>query len=192
MRGPGASSIGTIRVLVRHLMRQFISLDAVGTGGEVKELVAAILTLLAAPGYFLAVITVLGGPRLGQHWRVAALPPLLRYWKEEWLLFTLSMAATAVLAAVHWKSLALDAGDYRILGPLPVRRSSPVAGCLRGYRDAEGRAPGAALPEMVSLALCGRTQWLTLLALSRREGWRGPLVFDDRAIPFVTRLGLDD
>ena len=109
-------------MLARHFVRQFFSLDAIATGGEVKEIVAALLTLLAAPGYLLAFLTVLGGPRLGQWWRVVGLPPLLWYWKEEWLILTLSMAASAVLAAVHWKSFVLDTRDYRILGPLPIPR----------------------------------------------------------------------
>ena len=91
---------------------------------------AAIVTLLAAPGYLLAIVTVIGGPRLGQFWLVADLPPLLRYWKEEWLVLTLSMMATAVLAAVQWKSFVLDTRDYRILGPLPLRRSTVLVAKL--------------------------------------------------------------
>jgi len=119
--GPETTA-GTVRVLTRHFLRQFFSLEAIGTGGEVKEIVAALLTLLAAPGYLLAVLTVLGGPRLGQWWLVKHLPPLLWYWKEEWLVLTLSMCAMGVVAAVHWKSFVLDTRDYRILGPLPLPR----------------------------------------------------------------------
>jgi len=142
-------------MLTRHFLRQFFSLDAVATGGEVKEIVAALLALLAAPGYLLAILTVLGGPRLGQFWLVKHLPPLLWYWKEEWLVLTLSMGAMAVVTAVHWKSFVLDSRDYRILGPLPLpprlggcssgpppstrpsasvtRRSPPVALIARGW-----------------------------------------------------------
>jgi hypothetical protein len=121
---------GTTRVLVRHFLRQSFSLETIATGGEVREIVFAILALLAAPGYLLAVLTLIGGPRMGRYWEVAGLPPLLVFWKEEWLLLSLSMAATAVVAAVHWKSFVLDTRDYRILGPLPVRRASVLVAKL--------------------------------------------------------------
>jgi hypothetical protein len=114
---------GTTRVLVRHFLRQSFSLEAIATGGEIREIVFAVLTLLAAPGYLLAVLTLIGGPRMGRYWEVAGLPPLLVFWKEEWLILTFSMAAAAVVAAVQWKSFVLDVHDYRILGPLPVRRA---------------------------------------------------------------------
>jgi hypothetical protein len=68
---------GATRVLVRHFLRQFFSLESVASGGEVKEIVVVILTMLAAPGYLLAVLTLIGGPRLGRWWEVAGLPPLL-------------------------------------------------------------------------------------------------------------------
>ena len=120
---PPGNAGGRFSILVRLFLRQFGSLESVSTGGELKEAVLAVLTLLAAPGYYVATKAVWHSPStvVRLHERT---PPLLWYWSEEWLLLVMSLAATGVLAALQWKSFVLEARDFRILGALPVPRRS--------------------------------------------------------------------
>lgn len=113
--------------LVRHFLAQFASFEAVSPSGQVRRAVIAIVSLMAAPGYLMAVVTARSARRA-----VLAHPGQLRpelwLWAQEWTLFTVSLAAITVLVAVQWESLVLGRRDYRILGVLPLaRRTVTVA-----------------------------------------------------------------
>ncbi len=113
---------GRFSVLVRLFLGQFESLESVSTGGELKEAVVAVLTLLAAPGYYVSTMAVWHSPRATVRLLQEGTPRLLWYWNEEWLLLVMSLAATGVLAALQWRSFVLEARDFRILGALPLSR----------------------------------------------------------------------
>jgi hypothetical protein len=59
----GQESRRLFAVLVRLFLRQFASLESVSTGGELKQAAVAILTLLAAPGYYVSTMAVWNMPR---------------------------------------------------------------------------------------------------------------------------------
>ncbi len=107
--------------LVRHFLAQFASFEAISPSGELKRAVIAIVSLLAAPGYLLAVLAARGSTRMAFA-ATGRLPPELWLWREEWVLFVVSLSAVAVLVAVQWESLVLRGRDYRILGVLPLAR----------------------------------------------------------------------
>ncbi len=115
--------------LVRHFLRQFVSFETLATGGELKHAAIAVLSLLAGPGYFVALATYAGLTRrlIAGRGRV---PPLLLLWNEEWLVFTLSFAAVVVLVSLQWRGFALSERDFRILGVLPLRRRTVMAAKL--------------------------------------------------------------
>jgi hypothetical protein len=120
--GPTVEKSRPVSVLVRHFLREMTSLESIGTGGDIKHAVVAILSLLATPGYYVSVMAVWHGPRLALRYVRDGVPPLLWHWNEVWLLLVMSFVATSVLVAIQWRSLALDARDYRILGTLPLTR----------------------------------------------------------------------
>ena len=117
---PGDEPVSAFSVLLRHFLRQFWSLESVATGGDVKHLLVAVLSLLAGPGLLAAMFAVKTSPRVHYQHLLDGLDPLLWYWDEEWLLLVISMVATGALVAMQWRSLVLGTRDCRVLGVLPV------------------------------------------------------------------------
>jgi hypothetical protein len=113
------------RVLVELFLRQFVSFEATATGGEAKHAIIAVVSLLAAPGYLAAIVAARGSRAtfLAKSGRV---PPSLWLWREEWLLFAISLVVVATIVAVNWRALTLGERDRRILGLLPVPRRTLV------------------------------------------------------------------
>jgi hypothetical protein len=114
--------------------------------------VIAIVSLLAAPGYLMAVVTVRGARRAAQQ-AGGLLQPELWLWRQEWTLFVVSLSAVLVLVAVQWQSLVLGGRDYRILGVLPLLRRTVTAAKLASVaivvvllHGAVNTLPGIILP----------------------------------------------
>jgi hypothetical protein len=110
-------------VLLRHFVAQFASFESLSPSGEAKNAVIAIVSLLAAPGYLAAVLAVRGRLRMALA-NTGRLPLEEWLWRQEWVLFTVSLSAVAVLVAVQWESFLLGSRDRRILGLLPVARGT--------------------------------------------------------------------
>jgi hypothetical protein len=115
--------------LVRHFLRQFTSFEAVSTGGEARNAIIAVVSLVAGPGYLTAVVTARGG-RARELTHAGIMPPDLWLWSPEWLLFSVSLVSVTALLAVQWRSFVLGGRDYRILGALPVRRRTVMSARL--------------------------------------------------------------
>jgi hypothetical protein len=132
VRGAAAALAGgrdALLTLVRHFLKQFASFESISPWGEPKHAVIAVVSLLAAPGYLMAVVTVrstYGTARV----EAAAFPPHLWLWAQEWHLLTVSLSAAAVLVAVQWRAFVLSGRDYRILGVLPLERRVVTAAKL--------------------------------------------------------------
>lgn len=118
------------RLLFHHFLRQHASFEGVATGGEAKYVVIAVVSLLAGPGYLTAVMAAHGAALLALVFR-GRLPPELWLWKEEWLLFAVSLVTVATLTAVQWRSFVLGGRDYRILGILPLARRAVMSAKLQ-------------------------------------------------------------
>jgi hypothetical protein len=118
---PRADRPAGFPVLLRHFLTQFASFESLVPSGEARQAVIAIVSVLATPGYMLAVLTVRGGVRMALV-NGGRVPPHLWLWMQEWTLLTVSLSVVAVLLAVQWESFVLGARDYRILGVLPVPR----------------------------------------------------------------------
>lgn len=138
--------------LVRHFLAQFASFEAVSPSGHARRAVIAIVSLLAAPGYLMAVVTVRGARRAALQ-AAGALQPELWLWRQEWTLFVVSLSAVMVLVAVQWQSLVLGGRDYRILGVLPLPRRTVTAAKLASVaivvlllHGAVNALPGIILP----------------------------------------------
>ncbi len=115
--------------LVRHFLKQFASFESISPWGEPKHAVIAVVSLLAAPGYLMAVVTARSACRMARV-DAAAFPPHLWLWAQEWHLLTVSLSAAAVLVAVQWRAFVLSGRDYRILGVLPLERRVVTAAKL--------------------------------------------------------------
>ncbi len=234
------------RALVRHFLRQFASFESVATGGEIKEAVVAILSLLAGPGLLVSMFAIRGGPRLALTHLLDGLDPLVWYWGEEWWAFRVTEATgsgdymTALRAAalraavlpvlglafvayvllwgfglalahVAWAlALALVTIEWLFFGfrkiPFTCSYQPGKARLRANWPTALLIAPVycGALPELSAWALRRPAAWLVGLALLV-AAWRGlasihawerqrrdALVFDDKPIPLLTRLGLED
>ena len=108
-------------VLVRLFLKQFASFESLAPWGEPKHAVIAIVSLLAGPGYLMAVVTARTAHAMARA-NAGHFPPQLWLWAQEWHLFTISLAAVAVLAAVQWPCFVLGGRDHAILGVLPLER----------------------------------------------------------------------
>jgi hypothetical protein len=108
-------------VLVRLFLKQFASFESIAPWGEPKHAVIAIVSLLAGPGYLMAVVTARTAHAMARA-NAGHFPPQLWLWAQEWHLFTISLAAVAVLVAVQWPCFVLGGRDHGILGVLPLER----------------------------------------------------------------------
>jgi hypothetical protein len=160
------------RVLFRHFLHQFVSFEATATGGEAKHAIVAVVSLLAAPGYLSAIAAARGSRAtyLAKQGRVA---PSLWLWREEWLLFSVSLVVVAVVVALCWRALVLGPRDHRILGVLPLRRTTVVRAKLASVaavvlllHAAINTLPGLWLPVASPLGYlrCAAALQLALLA----------------------------
>lgn len=118
------------RLLFHHFLRQYGSFEAIGTGGEAKYVLIAVVSLLAGPGYLISVMTASGGPMLALT-HAGRVPPELWLWKQEWLLLAVSLVTVAGLVAIQWRSFVLGGRDYRILSLLPMARRSVMSAKLQ-------------------------------------------------------------
>ena len=117
------------QLLFCHFLRQHASFEGIATGAEAKYVVIAVVSLLAGPGYLAAVAAARGGAMLALV-NEGRLPRELWLWKQEWLLFAVSLVTVAGLAAVQWRSFVLGGRDHRILGLLPIPRRTVMSAKL--------------------------------------------------------------
>ena len=106
------------RVLVRHFLRELLDHDLISPHADRHQvLTVGVATLLSASLF----VTVLLG------WRYVAMPfqspgrTALLAIDDRLFQAGLSMVVLALVAALEWDALAIDARDASALGPLPIR-----------------------------------------------------------------------
>jgi hypothetical protein len=117
------------RLLFGHFLRQHASFEGIATSAEAKLVVIAVVSLLAGPGY-LAALSAAQGAAYRSFLYQGRLAPELWLWKQEWLLFAISLVTVGALVAIQWRSFVLGGRDYRILGLLPIRRRDVMSAKL--------------------------------------------------------------
>lgn len=114
---------GQFRLLTRHFLRRFIDNDLIAPGQDLHASLAAVLAafLIVSATVALAFISKYNGYAaqslsLGEKLTMAL--------DDKTLLVGGAMIVMALATVLAWDSLSLDARDFAILGPLPIR---PIA-----------------------------------------------------------------
>ena len=105
-------------LLVRHFLRRFLDNDLLSPNADQHDVMAAACAALVAPGLAATVL-------LSFKYQFFFSPPgvtSLLALDDRVLYFGCSMTIMALVAAVTWDALSLDARDTAILGTLPVSR----------------------------------------------------------------------
>jgi len=105
-------------LLVRHFLRRFLDNDLLSPNADRHEVIATACAALVAPGLAATVL-------LSFKYQFVFNPPgvtSLLALDDKVLYFGCSMTIMALVAAVTWDALSLDARDAAILGTLPVSR----------------------------------------------------------------------
>lgn len=107
------------RLLTRHFFRRFFDNDLISPHIDLHENVTLILAALVSTTIFLSVIlaakAMFGIPTPG--------PTAVLSLIDNFRFLGASMIAMALVAALQWDALSLDARDTYNLGPLPIQRS---------------------------------------------------------------------
>ncbi len=115
-----------VRLLARHFFWRFFDNDLVSPEADAHEAASLTVAFLATPGILVSALLFL---KYGNPW--LAPPERLDLSLADKLQFiSWSMLVMALAAVVVWDALALDARDYAILGPLPIKRRTLLGGKL--------------------------------------------------------------
>lgn len=119
---------GVYKSLVRHFWRRFFDVELVGKGGDLRDSVVTVTTLLGAASVVVAAQTV------SRHWLMRpGTPAVIRSameWADREFILSLSMTVVAVVAVLCWQSMFPDRRDCLILSGLPLRASTLIAAKL--------------------------------------------------------------
>ena len=108
------------RVLYRLFLARIIDLEILSAGGDVRDLLARFVSVLAA---FSLVLTYL----IAGRYFTTTLPRaslLYSMWNDTEFLISTSIAVAGLLAVLAWNAVFPDRRDCLVLGPLPV--STPI------------------------------------------------------------------
>lgn len=105
-------------LLVRHFLRRFLDNDLVSPNADRHDVIAATGAALVAPGLAATVLLSFKYQFFFSPPGVASVLAL----DDRVLYFGCSMTIMALLAAVSWDALSLDARDTAVLGTLPISR----------------------------------------------------------------------
>jgi hypothetical protein len=107
----------THRLLRAHFLHRFIDNDLISPNADRHDAIVLIATSLAVPGLVVTVLLIgskyLFGIPTPALTSIAALD-------DKFLYISVSMLVMALIGAVQWDALDLDARDEAILGPLPL------------------------------------------------------------------------
>src|SRR5262245_51282727 len=115
------------RLLSRHFLRRFFDNDLIAPHIDLHENVTMICAGLVSMTLFMSVV-------MGLSYVAAVLTPgtaAMMALGHVFLFLTLSMIVMALVAAMQWDALSLDARDTANLGPLPIARAVIVRAKLR-------------------------------------------------------------
>ncbi len=98
--------------LVRHFFSRFFDKESLSPQGEPEAGAIQALALLAAPGAFLAILSL---PLTFRNWDLV----FIRY-----LFLSFSMVGMGIIMVLEWDALFPDRRDYQVLTPQPLRIST--------------------------------------------------------------------
>ena len=111
----------TIHHLLRdHFLRRFLDNDLISPHADRHDTLVLVATVLAVPGLVFTVLLI------GSKYLFGIPTPALTSiasLDDKFLYISVSMLVMALIAAIQWDALDLDARDAAILGPLPLRPS---------------------------------------------------------------------
>jgi predicted permease len=111
-----------LRLLFRISITRMIDLDLLAADGEGQNLIARLLSILAAFSFALAFLIV---PRYATS--TLSLPSLARAaWSDEEFLLSTTIAVAGLFAVLAWNAVFPNKRDALILGPLPLRTRTVV------------------------------------------------------------------
>ena len=105
-------------LLTRHFLRRFLENDLISPESDRTQLLAVIGAALVSTSLFVSFVT-----SFFSYASTAYTPGQLAVavLNDRFFYISVSMVITALVAVTQWDSLAVDARDAAILGPLPVR-----------------------------------------------------------------------
>jgi hypothetical protein len=121
-------------VLHRLFLARMIDLDILSARGDVRELIARMVALLAAFSFILTYL--IGGRYFSTTLPRARL--LYAIWNDEEFLISASIAVAGLFAVLAWNAVFPDRRDCLILGPLPVPTSTIILAKLSAMAAALG------------------------------------------------------
>jgi hypothetical protein len=106
------------RLLTRHFLRRFFDNDLISPHVDLHE------NRAVAVGAVVSLSLVLSVMIAGKYWMSFSPPGVVAVESlaDNLLFLTISMSAMALVAALQWDALSLDARDAANLGPLPIPR----------------------------------------------------------------------
>jgi hypothetical protein len=108
----------TTRLLTRHFLRRFFENDLISPHVDLHENSAVACAAVVSLSLFASVM-------VGAKYLMSFSPPgvvMVESVADNLVFVTISMAAMALVAALQWDALSLDARDSANLGPLPIGR----------------------------------------------------------------------
>src|ERR1700722_12161233 len=122
------------KVLHRLFLARMIDLEILSARGDVRDLIARFVSVLAAFSFVLTYL--IGGGYFSNTLPRARL--LYAIWNDEEFLISASVAVAGLFAVLAWNAVFPDRRDCLVLGPLPVSTPTIVVAKLSAMATALG------------------------------------------------------